>query len=278
MGSGSHTCRGHDSGPGVQEESVLSAPGVKETVEEDAEEEENLEEEDVRTYRTCAARANYLAQDRPDISYASKECCRHMAGPSRKNMEALRRIARYLKGRPRLVYLYGRQRGDPEKVEAFSDTDFAGCRKTRRSTSGGCLVRGGHLIKHWSATQKTIALSSGEAELMGIIKTAGEALGLQSLCLDLGMQIEIKVHADSSAAIGICQRTGLGKVRHIAVGHLWIQERLKMKDFQLKKVLGTSNPADILTKPVARTVLEGHLPRMSLEHQTGRALSAPKLV
>ena len=74
---------------------------------------------------------------------------------------------------------------------------------------------GTHLVKHWASTQKVVTLSSGEAELYGVVKGATEALGLRSLAQDIGMgTIDIHLHADSSAAIGICNRTGIGKVSH----------------------------------------------------------------
>ena len=133
-------------------------------------------------------------------------------------------------------------------LQVFVDTDFAGCSVTRRSTSGGCALRGSHLLKHWSSTQKVVTLSSGEAELAGVVKGAGEALGLQSLGRDLKIDMGIRIHADSSAAVGICRRSGIGKVRHLAVGQLWVQERLRNRDFSLFKVAGSANPADALTK------------------------------
>eukprot|EP00969_Alexandrium_andersonii_P258948 11449663-Alexandrium_andersonii.AAC.1 len=67
---------------------------------------------------------------------------------------------------------------------------------------GGVCVRGLHAVKHWSTTQKTIALSSGEAELAGIVKGAAEGLGLVAIAQDLGFAASLKVCADSSAAIG----------------------------------------------------------------------------
>ena len=79
---------------------------------------------------------------------------------------------------------------------------------------------GGHLTKHWASIHKTLALSSGEADLSGILKGASEGLGAQSLAKDLGLEMDLISRADSSAAIGICQRHGLGKVRHLAVGNL----------------------------------------------------------
>ena len=103
-----------------------------------------------------------------------------------------------------------------------------------------------------------VTLSSGEAELAGVVKGVGEALGLQSFARDLGIAVGICVHADSSAAIGICRRSGIGRVRHLAVGQLLVQERLKVGDFALHKVAGEMNPADLLTKHVPRECLERH--------------------
>ena len=79
-------------------------------------------------------------------------------------------------------------------------------------------MRGAHLLKHWATTQKAITLSSGEAELTGVVKGVAEGLGMQSLLLDLGESLELEVHADSAAAIGICRRSGIGRARHLAVG------------------------------------------------------------
>ena len=162
-------------------------------------------------------------------------------------------------------------------LDAYSDTDFAGCLDTRRSTSGGCGLLNGCLVKHWSSTQKVIALSSGEAELMGVVRASSEGLGLQSLCADLGMKIDVRVHTDSSAAVGICRRCGVGKVRHLAVNQLWVQERIRSGDYELLKVLGSCNPGDIFTKHVGRPLIDAHLPRMQVHISEGRAATAPEL-
>ena len=152
-----------------------------------------------------------------------------MSAPRALDQVALRRVVRYLVGCPRLVYQFA-WRG-AANLDTYVDSDFAGCAETRRSTSGGCLMLGGHLLKHWSSTRKTIALSSGEAELSGILKGTGEALGVQSLAADLGLAVGVEVRTDASAAVGICRRAGIGKVRHLAVGQLWVQERLMLGDF-----------------------------------------------
>ena len=139
-------------------------------------------------------------------------------------------------------------------------------------------MRGAHLIKHWAATQKVVALSSGEAELGGIVKGISEAIGLRSLGADLGEGgAQLVVHADASAAIGICRRTGIGKVRHLAVGQLWVQEKVRQGEVQLMKILGANNPADMLTKPRSQSGILRHMTKIGLQLQGGRASSAPDI-
>jgi hypothetical protein len=251
----------------------VSTAGSKEELSDEGLEE--LDERGKTAFRSGVARANYLAMDRPDMAFAAKELCRRMAAPRQCDMHALTRLARYARSEPRTVSEYRWQ--DECGVRVYADTDFAGCLLTRKSTSGGCALRGTHLIKHWSSTQKVVTLSSGEAELAGIVKAAAEALGLQSLAVDLGMSVDLRIYADSSAAIGICRRSGIGKVRHLAVGQLWVQERLRLKEFELHKVPGPHNPADLLTKHVARQLVDRHIKAMAVVRAVGRAATAPQI-
>ena len=85
------------------------------------------------------------------------------------------------------------------------------------------------------------------------------------------------VHADASAAIGIAQRRGLGKVRHIQTPALWVQQAHAEKTIGFTKVPGTENPSDVLTKHVPFTLLNEHLARMNVEIVGGRAETAPGL-
>ena len=103
---------------------------------------------------------------------------------------------------------------------------------------------GGHFIKGWARTQNHITLSSAEAELIALVKCSAELLGVRSMLRDFGRESEGVVYADSSAALAIAKRKGAGKMRHINVNSLWIQERQNEKDLELRKVLGTENPAD----------------------------------
>ena len=253
----------------------VTTPGVTTSKGEESGDDGPLEAEEAGLFRSYAARANYLAMDRPDLAFSTKELCRRMKEPHREDLRALRRVAQYLAGSGRLIYRFNWQ--SCHDLAVYTDTDFAGCHTTRKSTSGGCALRGEHLVKHWSTTQKVITLSSGEAELAGLVKGACEGLGLQSLAADLGIPLKMQLHADSSAAIGICRRHGIGRVRHLAVGQLWVQEKLRAKAYSLHKVPGDINPADILTKNVCRAILDRHLVTMSADREAGRATSAPEV-
>ena len=135
---------------------------------------------------------------------------------------------------------------------------------------------GSHCLKHWSTTQSTLSLSSGESELHGIGRGIQNALGFKSMARDLSIDLQLRIHSDATAAIGIARRRGLGKLRHLDVEDLWIQERVRHNDVELCKVLGTENPADIFTKYVEAPLLQKALISMGLNSETGRAKSAPK--
>ena len=138
-------------------------------------------------------------------------------------------------------------------------------------------MRGAHLLQCYSQTQSTVALSSGEAELQGFCKGASRALEMQSVARDLGILVDLNVLTDATAAIGICRRRGLGRIRHLAVADLWVQDRLAGGDFKLSKIKGTGNPADCLTKYLDNKTLMKHAAAMGLEYAEGRPESAPTL-
>ena len=125
--------------------------------------------------------------------------------------------------------------------------------------------------------QKCVTLSSGEAELAGVVNGASEGLGIQSVATGLGRRLDLHMHADSSAAEGICHRSGIGKVRHRAVTQLWAQERLCDKTSALYRARGGVNPADVLAAHIEAAKIVQHATAISLRAEGGRATSAPRL-
>ena len=234
-----------------------------------------LEEQEATIYRALVARGNYLAQDRSDIQHAVKELSRGMANPTVGNAKALKRLGRYLKDRRRVVTMFNYQDATTE-LTVWTDTDFAGCTKTRKSTTGGVLTHGKHPLKTWSSTQSVIALSSGEAEYYGMVKAAGVALGMRAIMEDLGHRKGIRLKTDASAAKGISARKGLGKIRHLEVSQLWLQDKVANGEVCVQKVDGTANKADALTKHVTREELERHMRWLNATTETGRHELMPK--
>ena len=134
---------------------------------------------------------------------------------------------------------------------------------------------GGVAVRAWSSNQNVIALSSGEAEYYAALKGASSALGFQSMLRDLGMHASITLFTDSSAARGIIHRAGLGKLRHLETGYLWLQSAVKAKKLQVRKVLGTENPADLLTKHLASADMWKHLEKLRMGPEDGRSSAVP---
>ena len=147
----------------------------------------------------------------------------------------------------------------PSDLHVWTDTDHAGCRESRKSTRGGVIMFGSHCLKSWSSTQSVIAISFGEAEFYGIVKGGSQGLGAKGIIGDLGVMFGLVIHTAASAARGIALRKGLGKVRHIEVSQLWIQNRVSRGDIRIEKVSTSDNVAVSLTKHVDRVLIGRHI-------------------
>ena len=155
------------------------------------------------------------------------------------------------------------------------DSDHAGCVRTRKSTSGGVARWGRHVLKWWSKTQPTLALSSGEAELAAIVRSTSEGLGLQSMMEEFGIEVDLVVKSDAVAAIGIVKRQGLGRVRHLAVADLWVQQKAKSGEVAYQKLEGKKNTSDMLTKAVDSDTLMRHMQALGMWFREGRNPATP---
>ena len=89
-----------------------------------------------------------------------------------------------------------------------------------------------------------------------MVRGASIALGIRSLLEDMGVKMTVRIMTDSSAALGISKRRGLGKVRHIELNQLWLQDKVSTGDIDIRKVKGTENIADALTKHIDQPQLK----------------------
>ena len=91
--------------------------------------------EETTMFRAVAARLNYLSQDRPDITFATMRLCSKMSRPDAPDLKNMKRVGRFLVGRPRVGCLFEWQ-AHPSALHALADVDWAGDRQSRKSVSG----------------------------------------------------------------------------------------------------------------------------------------------
>ena len=158
------------------------------------------------------------------------------------------------------------------KLNGYADSDWAGEKPGMKSTSGGAIFLGQSMLKSWSSSQTVVALSSGEAELYALLRLTSQILGVMSIASDFGETYRAEVSTDSSAAMGIAARTGLGgKSRHLNVQYLWIQDCLKSEIVSMHKVGTKNNIADAMTKHLAREDHDKFVTAMGYYFAGGRA-------
>ena len=139
---------------------------------------------------------------------------------------------------------------------------------------------GSHLVKSWSRTQDSVTLSSAEAELVALGKLAMEMLGVRSMTEEWRMtsaEVPSQLFADASAALSIAKRQGAGKMRHIYVKSLWLQEKEVQRILEYVKVKGEENPSDGLTKHVRQELAERYAKTVSLKLGGDRAKTSLQL-
>ena len=110
----------------------------------------------------------------------------------------------------------------------------------------------------------------GEAECYAAVKGAAEGMAVQSMLAGLGLKVTIEVHTDSSACRGICNRHGLGRLRHLDVALPWLQQRVQSGKIILRRIAGSVNPADLFTKHLARAEIIMHSGRLGFCTVSGR--------
>ena len=94
---------------------------------------------------------------------------------------------------------------------------------------------------------------------------------------EMGRQTTVQVKIDSTAALGAVHRKGNGKLRHVRIGQLWVQQLEEDEDFEYRKVLGLENPADAMTKNLSATKMTDLCEKMSQQRRDGKAKSQLEL-
>ena len=226
-------------------------------------------------YRSATMRLCYLALDRPDLQFSSKELARWMQRPTVGDFEGLKRAARYLVRHRRLVQEFVRQFEEPQHLVVFTDSNHAGCLRTRKSTSSFKIMYGQHLLRSASSTQAVISLSSGESEFYSLVKGVAAGLGAVAMLRDLGVKLTgdatVEVKVDATAGRGVAMRRGAGRIRHIATPTLWVQKMVQDGKVKVSKIPGNTNPADLGSKHLDAASIQKHLARCKFAFRAGRS-------
>ncbi|GJR43884.1 putative ribonuclease H-like domain-containing protein [Tanacetum coccineum] len=203
---------------------------------------------DVHFYRSMIGSLMYLTASRPDIMFAVCACSRFQVTPKTSHLHAVKRIFRYLKGKPKLGLWY--LRVSSFDLEAYSDSDYARANLDRKSTTGGCQFIGRKLIS-WQCKKQTImATSTTEAEYVAAANCCGQILWIQNQMLDYGFNfMNTKIYIDNESTICIVKNPVIhSKTKHIEIRHHFIRDAYEKKLIQVLKIHTNDNVADLLTK------------------------------
>ncbi|GJT41557.1 putative ribonuclease H-like domain-containing protein [Tanacetum coccineum] len=173
---------------------------------------------DEHLYRSMIGSLMYLTASRPDIMFAVCACARFQVSPKTSHLLAVKRIFRYLKGKPSLGLWYSKD--SPLELVAYTDSDYAGATLDRKSTTGGCQFLGNRLIFLQCKKPTMLPLPQPEAEYVACCYT---------ICI-----IENPVQHS--------------KTKHIEIRHHFIRDCNTKKLIQMAKIDTQLNVADLLTK------------------------------
>ena len=147
---------------------------------------------------------------------------------------------------------------DYHLIEVITDADLAGCKSSRKSLTCFHIFLDGCLIESKVQSQKAIAFSSGEAEFTAVVGGCSEALFVKRVVEFMTSEnTMVKARSDCSAARSMTARQGVGRVRHIDSGVMWIQEKVASGKLEITAIPTLLNPADIGTKGLSQFRLHG---------------------
>jgi hypothetical protein len=203
-----------------------------------------LTPEEHARFRSIVGKLQWASVDRPDLLYSTKQLSHKLASPTLADMVRAKRVVRYIRGTADFVLVLS-IKGVRQEPKITTYVDASWCQK---STSCGVITVNGFVVHSYSKTQSVTSLSSCEAELYALNTGVTESKLVQSLLSELGFDCLLTVYTDSSSALALVHRRGLGKLRHVALRQLYLQEQVAAKSLQICKIDGKRNVADIGTK------------------------------
>nr|GEY29555.1 copia protein [Tanacetum cinerariifolium] len=203
---------------------------------------------DAMKYRSMIGALMYLTSSRPYIVHATYLCAWYQAKPTEKHLKEVKRIFCYLRGTVNTGLWYTKDSGS--ELTGFSDADYAGCKDTFKTTSGGAQFLGENLVSWSSKKQDCTAQSTAEAEYVSLSACCAQVLWMRTQLTDYGFHFnKIPIYCDSKSAIAISSNpVQHSRTKHIAVCYHFIKEHLEKGTIKLYFVKTNYQLADIFTK------------------------------
>ena len=207
---------------------------------------------DPKQYRGMIGSLLYLSASRPDIMFSVCMCARFQSSPKFSHLLAVKRIIRYLLGTVSLGLWY--PKNSLCNLVGYSDSDFAGSKTDRKSTSGTCQFIGSALVSWNSKKQNSVALSTAEAEYISAGSCCAQILCMKQQLSDYGIVLDhIPIKCDNTSAINISKNPVLhSRTKHIEIRHHFIRDHVLKGDVVLEFVDTKNQLADIFTKPLSK--------------------------
>ncbi|KAK6131602.1 hypothetical protein DH2020_034616 [Rehmannia glutinosa] len=222
---------------------------------------------DQTRYRALIGSLLYLTASRPDITFAVGICARFQSAPKESHMTAAKRILRYLKGCQEVGLWYPKECGF--KLIGYSDSDYAGCRVDRKSTSRTCQMLGNRLVSWFSKKQNSIATFTAEAEYIAAGNCCAQVLWMRQQLRDY--EIEEKeipiIFCDNISAINIAQNpVHHNRTKHIEIRHHFLRDCVSKRKIEISFVPSQDQLADIFTKPLSSETFALIRARLGIMH------------
>ena len=238
-----------------------------------------LDAEQTYTYRKLVGMLRFIAPDRPDLLFEVGVLSQSLSSPTGECWARLRRLGRYLARTTRARLFVSRPQHTPYKtrrIVVWTDSDYAGDKQTRKSTSCALVFCDGTLVHGHNRRQTVVATSSAEAEYYSLAAGLQEALAARSILQELGETVELEVKCDSSAARAMANRVGLGRTKHIDVKYLWVQQVIQHRLARVAPVSSNQNLSDIGTKRVSGDRLQELCRNIGLSFAEDRSPSSKR--
>ncbi|XP_017408641.1 uncharacterized mitochondrial protein AtMg00810-like [Vigna angularis] len=220
---------------------------------------------DPTSYRRLIGNLLYLTNTRPNLCFSINLLSQFIQSPTDYHYRAIQHVLRYIKSKPSEGLLFPAD--SPIQLKAFSDSDWATCPNTRRSTTGFCVFLGSSLISWKSKKQSTVSRSSTEAEYRALAATTCELQWIHYLLEDL----QIKeagipaLYCDNKSARHIAHNQSFHeRTKHIELDCHVVREKVQANLLHLLPIRSDEQLADIFTKFPHRVRFGSIVPKLGL--------------